>query len=357
MKPKQLSLAITLCCLGLWLGNSCQVFAMQIPLAISPGGEVETKPEEKSKTQTKEKKISITNADKIYSIKIGDELFTKLDCQTYAKPILYPIYGHGQIGMTRNWPMKEGVAGEAHDHPHHKSMWIAHEMSGIDFWAEKGGKIVTSTIEHQTGDFKEADAIRTTSSWIRKSDGETLLTDQTIYRFGFDKISRWIDCEITFRASHGDFQFDDTKEGLFAVRTHPDLRLKANPKHGVTKVFGKAVNSEGVTGKDVWGKPAKWMLYYGPIDGHPMSIAMYDYPTNLGHPTTWHARDYGLVTANPFGQHHFLGKKKGAGAHKVKQGKKLTLRYRMEFISGAATAELIARRFESLERISKPVQR
>ena len=88
-----------------------------------------------------------------------------------------------------------------------------------------------------------------------------------------------------------------------------------------------------------------------------MSIAMYDYPTNLGHPTTWHARDYGLVTANPFGQHHFLGKKKGAGAHKVKKGKELTLRYRIEFIGGAATAESITRRFESLERIAKPVRR
>lgn len=142
---------------------------------------------------------------------------------------------------------------------------------------------------------------------------------------------------VDFQATFGNIQFDDTKEGLFAIRTHPDLRLTSSPKRGVEEVFGSAINSEGVTGKAIWGKQAKWLLYVGTIDGKPMSIAMYDHPGNLRHPTTWHARDYGLVTANPFGLHHFLKKEKGAGAFKIAKGDHLKLRYRVEFFRGGVT--------------------
>ncbi len=307
-----------------------------------------TKTEPESKTAARpESVVSFKGHNTSMDVLIDGELFTTFDYGTYAKPILYPILGPGQIGMTRNWPMKEGVKGEAHDHPHHKSMWISHEISGVDFWAEKGGSVRTLAVEQNGKMFDEKDAIRATSFWVRKDNGKTMLTDSTIYRFGAGTGSRWIDCTITYKASHGDFQFDDTKEGLFAIRTHPDLRLTANSKEGVVEVFGNAVNSEGETGKDIWGKRAKWVLYQGPVDGTPMSIAMYDDPTNLRHPTTWHARDYGLVTANPFGLHHFLGKEKGAGEWVVKDGDSLTLRYRVEFIKGIATPAEIEDRYES----------
>ena len=291
--------------------------------------------------------VKLQNVDDQVRVMLGDEEFTTFDYSTYDKPIFYPILGPGQVGMTRNWPMDESVQGEAHDHPHHKSMWISHEISGVDFWSEKQGKVVTPTIETKfEGDPAPNNVFRSTSSWIKKSDGTPVLTDQTTYWFGGDKDSRWIDCLVSFRATHGDIQFDDTKEGLFAIRTHPDLRLTASPQRGVDQVYGTAINSEGVTGKDVWGKKAKWLLYKGMIDGKPMSIAMFDHPTNLRHPTTWHARDYGLVTANPFGLHHFLKEEKGAGAFKIKQDDDLSLRYRVQFFRGEATPEEVERIYQ-----------
>jgi hypothetical protein len=297
--------------------------------------------------------VRFEHADKKLKVFLGDQHFTTFDYGSHDKPILYPILGPGQVGMTRNWPMKDDVVGEAHDHPHHKSMWITHEISGVDFWGEKGGEVQTATIEAEFVG-KPKNVFRATSLWVKKSDGKTLLTDQTAYRFGGDKNSRWIDCTITYRADHGDITFDDTKEGLFAIRTHPDLRLNARPAQGVAEVFGTAVNSEGVSGKEIWGKNAKWLLYQGPIDGKPMSIAMFDHPENLRHPTTWHARDYGLVTANPFGLHHFLGKEKGSGAYRLKDGETLTLRYRVEFLNGLATPEEIESRYRAF---CTPVER
>ncbi len=287
--------------------------------------------------------LKIIKKEATVDVMIGDELFTTFDFGSYKKPILYPVYGPGQIGMTRNWPMKDGVKGEQHDHPHHKSIWIGHEINGLHFWSEQGGSV--KTVDVSIGQEIENGFVAS-SKWVRDTDEQTMLSDSTIYQFGFDESARWIDCSVTFLASHGDFTFDDTKEGLFAIRTHPDLRLKANPKAGVGEVFGNATNSEGVKGAAIWGKPAKWLLYHGTIDGKPMSIAMYDHPQNLRHPTTWHARDYGLVTANPFGQHHFMGKAKGAGKVTIKKDKSLSLKYRVEFIGGIATAADVNSRYE-----------
>lgn len=82
--------------------------------------------------------VSIHGDGKRLTVMLGDQEFTTFDFGAYNKPIFYPIYGPGQIGMTRNWPMNDEVPGEAHDHPHHKSMWISHEISGVDFWSERG---------------------------------------------------------------------------------------------------------------------------------------------------------------------------------------------------------------------------
>jgi hypothetical protein len=54
-----------------------------------------------------------------------------------------------------------------------------------------------------------------------------------------------------------------------------------------------------------------------------------------------------LVTANPFGLHHFLGKEKGAGAYTVNNGESLTLRYRVEFIKGQTLPENIEKRYQA----------
>ena len=300
--------------------------------------------------------VVITENTGTVDVLLDGELFTRLDYKTYAKPILYPIFSPGQIPMTRDWPMKLDTVGEGHDHPHHKSMWLGHKINGVDFWTEKLGKVQTSVTTTKFTD-KTQHAVLTASEWIKRSDGQTLLSDETVYWFGGDTDSRWINCLIDFQATHGDIVFDDTKEGLFAIRTHPNLRLTTDAKAGVDRVFGDAINSEGDTGKQIWGKRAKWILYFGSIGGKPVSLAMFDHPSNLRHPTTWMARDYGLIAANPFGLHYFLGKKKGAGRFKLKQSDNLQLRYRVEFFNRVVTTETVEEKFQDFAKQSllKPV--
>jgi hypothetical protein len=62
-----------------------------------------------------------------------------------------------------------------------------------------------------------------------------------------------------------------------------------------------------------------------------VGIAILDHPTNFRHPTYWHVRNYGLMTANPFGLSYFLGDKQMDGSHTLAAGEELVFRYRVLF--------------------------
>ena len=55
----------------------------------------------------------------------------------HNKLFLYPVIGPSGKGMTRGYPMVSDIPGEKHDHPHHKSIHVAHgDVNGVDLWSE-----------------------------------------------------------------------------------------------------------------------------------------------------------------------------------------------------------------------------
>lgn len=76
-----------------------------------------------------------------------------------------------------------------------------------------------------------------------------------------------------------------------------------------------------------------------------VGIACFDHPANLRHPTCWHARDYGLFSANPFGLHDFTKAPKGAGRLSLAEGESLTLRHRWLLHAGDAVTAKVADRY------------
>jgi len=153
------------------------------------------------------------------------------------------------------------------------------------------------------------------------------------------------DFEITIHASHGVLTFGDTKEGTMALRLAETMRLKPN-KDNVGKPSGHIVNSEGQREGDTWGKRAKWVDYYGPVEGKIVGVAIFDHPQYPRHPTWWHVRDYGLFSANPFGLHDFEKQPAGAGDLKLKSGESLTFRYRFYLHTGDEKEARVAERYQ-----------
>jgi len=229
--------------------------------------------------------------------------------------------------------MKKGTPNEAGDHPHHQSFWFDHgDVNGISFWdlGENAGQIKTKRVNKISSDGSKA-TIAFENEWNAK-DGKTVCTDDQIMTFQSMGDATAVDYTITIHASDGDIVFGDTKEGSMGIRTNPSLRIDK----GAT-----AINSEGVSGKSIWGKRAKWVDYSADIDGHKVGVAMMDHPSNLRYPTWWHARDYGLVAANPFGIHDFEKKPAGTGDFKLKNSDSITFKYRILFHTGdSKTADI-----------------
>ncbi|HJN09489.1 MAG TPA: PmoA family protein [Pirellulaceae bacterium] len=287
--------------------------------------------------------VTIKQGDDRLRVLIDGELFTEYIFRGYSRPILFPINGPHGLGVTRSFPIKAGVPGEAPDHPHQKPMFFAHGwVNGVNFFAESAdcGKTVhDKLLKVQSG--SRRGLIQTSNKWVAP-DGKIVCSDTRTLFFQAVPGGRAIDWEVSLHASHGDVTFRDDKHGIMAIRMHPNLRLDNDPPHGVTTANGQAVNSEGVSGKAVFGKRAKWIDYWGKINDKTLGIAIFDHPDNPRHPTWWMARGYGYVAADPFGAHAIGGEPPGTGDMLIESGREITLRYRFVFHEGGPQQAKIA---------------
>ncbi len=276
-----------------------------------------------------------------YEIRTADHPFANLIFKNTPKPVLYPVHGPSGAPVTRNFPIKPGVPGEATDHPHHRSLWFAHgDINGHDFWLEGEDKGIVKTLESTLQSTKNAVVVSLKEQLQHKL--KPVANQTTTITFTAYPDRRTIDYDITLNPllKEHTLTFGDTKEGTVAIRTRPELQLTG------VGAKGQAVNSEGVSGKDVWGKRAKWVAYWAHVEGKTVGLAIFDHPQNHAHPTWWHARDYGLVAANPFGRHDFEGGQPGSGKLELKPGQSLRLRYRFLFFLGNPTSANVSQEFD-----------
>jgi hypothetical protein len=101
-----------------------------------------------------------------------------------------------------------------------------------------------------------------------------------------------------------------------------------------TAVTGMYTSSEGLQGDSVWSTQARWVMLTGKKDGHPITIAIFDHPANVGYPAYWHARGYGLFGVNPLGRKVFSHGKDVLNLT-LAAGESVTFRYRLLIHAGA----------------------
>ncbi len=297
---------------------------------------------------------SVRGSDPI-EIVFGGNLVTKYHAGYDAgKPYFYPIMGPSGENMTRHWPMDETFEDEEMDHPGHRGMWFGiADVNGYHFWhpvgegAAKGR--MDGVIRHRgmNGVIIKGGAItiRTKSDWLDAAFPEKrICSDEREFTLFYrEDGSLVIDLNLKLIANSGELTIGDEEEAAWAIRMIPTLRLRGKVAQG------KIVNSEGARDGEVWGKRAAWVDYYGPDRaGNPVGIAILDHPENLRHPTWWHARDYGLLAANPFGEGKFEKKAdRDAGRYVIPTGEALTFRYRTILHEGDPGTAGIAQAFEA----------
>ena len=294
-------------------------------------------------------------ANKKVDVLINKKLFTSYvyDGQT-PKPILYPIVTKSGKTVTRGFPFVPR-AHERVDHPHHAGLWLNYgDVNGFDFWNNSyaipaAEKHKYGTIYHQ--EILESDSdngvLKIKAIWRSPLDLD-LLEEVTEFKFSEEGDTRIIDRSTTLNALVDVF-FKDNKEGMIGVRVARELELPTDKPAVYTDAEGnvtevKVLNNEGVngnyfaseglTGADVWGTRNPWVKLEGTMAAETVSITMIDHKKNVGYPTYWHARGYGLFAANPLGQSIFSEGKETLN-FKLEQGDSTTFKYRILVHSGS----------------------
>jgi hypothetical protein len=161
------------------------------------------------------------------------------------------------------------------------------------------------------------------------------------FRFGAVRTAFLIDARIEIYADQA-LVFGDTDDGGFGMRLSDAFRQD----RGAT-----LLNSGGMTGtENIWGRNAKWVDYSAAAGGKQCGAAMFDHPSNLRHPTGWHARPYALCAANPFAAGSFAKDKSQRGRYTLDAGGTLTFRYRILLHDGDASRFGVAQEFERFAR-------
>ena len=295
--------------------------------------------------------FDIKQHDDRVTVTTGGKLFTEYRYKD-RRPCFFPVFDLAGRSMTREWPLNpDSGKPESTDHEHHAGAWFAHGM----VWTEEGEK--PADYWHlQTMEFKgfqdfdelaKKDMFVSRGIW-RKANGGINCRDRITVKFGKDKDAIWIDYEIRIIApKETDVTLGDTKEGVFGLRVPETMAIETNDKNLRHISKGDIITSEGVSGKESWGTRAKWCAATGEVDDKPAVIAIFDHPDNPRYPTWWHARHYGLITANAFGISSFENKPEGAGNFVIPAGESATFKWRLLFLNDGFEKDSLENRYNS----------
>lgn len=323
-------------------------------------------------TQVSAKGISIVadDAGKRVDVSVDGKPFTSyIYPDTLKKPTLFPIRTSSGTLVTRGFPL-EPRPRERFDHPHHVGLWFNHgDVNGLDFWnnsydipADRAPKMGTihhkRVIETKSGADRGELAVET--EWVN-FENKPLLRETARYVFRGSGDVRSIDRITTLTALDQTVVFRDNKEGSLGLRVARELEQPADKPELFTDASGKATSvpvldntgvtgmytsSEGLKGDKVWGTRGRWCMLSGKIGSEAVTIAMLDHPSNPNSPTYWHARGYGLFSANVFGRKVFDPKQEEL-VLTLEPGKSVTFRHRVLILDNAATSEAIEREYQT----------
>jgi len=275
------------------------------------------------------------------------------------KPVLYPLRTARGTIVTRGYPL-DPRPGERVDHPHQVGLWFSYgDVNGLDFWnnseeikpeeRSKYGAIRHTRIKRLASG-KASGTLEVEMEWIGP-DGTVLLREETTFVFYAGTNERAIDRITRLTALDKRVVFNDNKEGVFGMRVARQLEQPADKPEVFTDSNGKATDvpkldnsgvtglyhsSEGKAGDAVWGTRGKWATLTGKFGQKSITLAVMDHPKNPGFPTYWHARGYGLFSANPLGQKVFSNGKETLN-FTLEPKQSATFRYRVLIISGEPT--------------------
>lgn len=135
----------------------------------------------------------------------------------------------------------------------------------------------------------------------RTQDGKRVVCRE-FCRLGFHLLESGyvITWDSRFQSDEAPFYFGDQEEMGLGIRLATSIAVDSENGGEIRDSAGQR------NGSEVWGKSSQWCDYSGPVAGENVGVTVLPHPQNF-RPSWWHARDYGLIVANPFGRKAFEG--------------------------------------------------
>jgi hypothetical protein len=251
-------------------------------------------------------------------IEVGGKPFARyvFRDEQIPRPHFCDLKEPGGVQVTRNHPPVEGQDPTDHD-SFHPGLWMAFgDLGGSDFWRNKG------RVEH-TGFTEKPHSID------GAKNGRFTVLNRYVTEAGVPCATET--CRVTVLPRNGstllilDSEFSPVKDELvFGDQEEMGLGVRLATPLIVTK-GGRIRNRDGAENeKGVRGSSAPWCDYSGLIDGRRTGVCLMSDPANF-RPSWYHARDYGLLVANPFGRNALTNGEKSRVV--VNPGEHLRLRF------------------------------
>lgn len=240
-------------------------------------------------------KVSFVPGENTLTVQIaGQSIATYVTSdEQILRPYFRDLRTLSRLPVTRRHPPQK--PDDLDDHPTmHPGLWLAFgDLNGSDFWRNKAqvkheGYLVPPT----GGDGRGWFAVHNRY----ESAGKLLGTEHCTLTFTGHPTGYLIDWVSEFRGAESELAFGDQEEMGLGIRVASPLAVAQG---------GQILNSdERKNASQVWGRQADWCAYFGTLQDRRISVLLMPAPANFRR-SWFHARDYGLLVANPFGQNAF----------------------------------------------------
>ena len=263
-----------------------------------------------------EKQVAFEQGDGRLKITLSGEPFAEYVWRDdkILRPYFTRVYAPGGIQVTRNHPPVAGQDTTDHD-TMHPGIWLAFgDIRGEDFWRNKG-RVVHEKFVKAPNSGGDRGSFMVKNHYIA-AGGETICSEVCHVVVIARPRGVLMLLDSGFSPLEDDLYFGDQEEMGLGVRLATPLAVNQG---------GRIANSNGQTNEAaVWGEQADWCDYSGIVAGRRAGIVLMADPRNFGR-SWFHARDYGLLVANPFGRNAFTRGEKSRVV--VAPGETLRLRY------------------------------
>jgi hypothetical protein len=266
--------------------------------------------------------VTFENKSNSLLISIGGKLFATyvFDDGPTTRPFFMHIHAPDGSQVTRNHPPdpQKDLTDHANFHP---GLWLAFgDLNGADFWRNKDRVRHVAFVDGpRKGPGRGSFSVKN-----QYESGGRIIGDEVAHiTINVRPAGYLLHWDSEFTPNNGDLTFGDQEEMGIGIRM-------ATPRAVVKG--GRIINSDGLKNEaQVWGKQADWCSYAGMIDGRRSGVMLMPHPENFRR-SWFHARDYGLLVANPFGRNAFTREEKSRIV--IPKGQSLWLRFGVLVWSG-----------------------